>query len=84
LAAAKVHSDGAMKVPAQVSTKDHGPEDARRLQLARGLLFGIGGFDGNPTLAVLAESLNEEITAEHVAKRKAAGIAQTMQHSGNR
>jgi hypothetical protein len=32
------------------------------------LLFGVGGFDGNASLAVLAEKLDEELTANQSSR----------------
>jgi hypothetical protein len=63
-----------MKVPVQGSTLDQvSRKDTGMLRLARALLFGIGGFDGNPTLAVLAETLDDELSADRIAKSEARG-----------
>jgi hypothetical protein len=38
------------------------------LRITRILLFGVGGFDGNASLAVLAEKLDEEFTANQSSR----------------
>ena len=65
-----------MKVPAQdLSEGEASRGSVIWLRVTRGLLFGVGGFDGNASLAVLATSLDDELAESGSKKIKDDGAS---------